>query len=384
MDLAAWHQQYETLYGTHISAGYYQDALLGISVAGNWSGFKIPLLDRAAIDRKLVQLDRAGKDIYFRVVPLKAGSYAPGERASADRNDVMPVAWGDGDTRNGEHKPFRGAFKGFPHPTIDQVLDMYAEVLPTSMSVGSGGGVHPYWVYASPLENAAGHNATMNILRRIEFALSQAAKERGFGMDTGITSDPARILRVAGSTNYKRKSDPRPVTILTTSSDIVYTFEELNRILPQIPKADPKRAIATTPKRTDRNQNNSWSAKVPVSYLMEEIWGMSTNDGDAETTEFRRWVYPREDGTASGTDTHAKTFLSERGTEYVVAYGGRVQDEWGVDDFRTPLTSWDMLLTCLGGNLPLARFMAKEFPVPSQDLVENLTAANEARHGILS
>lgn len=382
MDLAAWHQQYETLYGAHIAAGHYQKALLGISVPGNWAGVKIPLLDTAAIDRKLVQLDRAGKDIYFRVVPLKPGVYGPGERAGADRNDLMPAAWGDGDTRDGEHKPFRGEFKGFPHPTTDQVLDMYEDVLPPSMANGSGGGVHPYWLHATPLENACGHNASMNILRRIDYAMKQAAKERGFGMDTGITSDPARILRVAGSMNYKRKNDPRPVTVLTNNPGIVYTFEQLDAMLPHIPKAEPKRSIATSPKRTDRKQGNSWSAQVPVSFLMEAVWGMNTTDGDADTTDYRRWVYPREDGTASQSDRHAKTFLSERGVEYVVAYGGRIQDEWDVNDFRTALTSWDLLLTCLGGNMPLARFMAKEFPEPSLDLVDNLVAANETRHGI--
>jgi hypothetical protein len=76
---------------------------------------------------------------------------------------------------------------------------------------------------------------------RLHYAVKQGAKERGFGMDTGITSDLARILRVAGSHNFKRgKDDTKPVTILVDSPDVSYTFEELDAILPQLPKVQAK------------------------------------------------------------------------------------------------------------------------------------------------
>lgn len=377
MDLDAWRLQYETLYGRHLRAGHYDGALIGISTPGNWAGYKLKLQDTDAIEALLTKLDKQSKDIYFRVAPLQAGTYRSDERAGAERNVSLPCFWNDGDTEDGVHKPFRGEFKGFPHPTTSQMLEMIEEVLPASMIIGSGGGAHPYWELEQPAEQPIGtSHSTALLLARFEYFWKAEARKRGFGVDTGIASDTARILRVAGSRNFKREGDPKPVTILS-KSDVIYTVEQLDAILPQIPKVTVKKTVANTPRPTDGRTSNKWSAKVPVSFLMEEVWGMTT--GDDEDSEYRRWVYPREDGTSSGTDRHAKTFTSERGVEYVVAYGGRIQDEWGVDSFRQSLTSWDLLLTILGGDLSMARFIAEAFTKPSDDLVENLVTALESR-----
>lgn len=383
MDLDAWRLQYNALYGHHIERGEYADALLGISTPGNWAGFKIPLLDTDAIDRKLTQLDRQGKDIYFRVVPLQPGTYGPGERAGADRNLAMPAAWGDGDTADGVHKPFRGEFAGYRHPSTQEVLDMYWDIeLPPNLAIGSGGGVHPYLVFDNPIENALPGTPSLDLLLRLDHFIKEAAKARGFGMDTGITSDPARILRVAGSRNFKRgKDDPKPVTILAEGVGINYTFEELDEKLPPIPKIEKRTRVASVSTPGERKKGNAWAAVVPVSFLMEGVWGMETNDGDIDSGGERRWVYPREDGTASLKDKHAKTFLGEKsGAEFAVAYGGRIQDEWGVGDYRTALTSWDLLVTIVGGDGDLARYIAQQYPEPSEDLLDLLRAANERRY----
>lgn len=378
MDLDAWRLQYDTLYGHHLRAGRYNGALIGISTPGNWAGYKLKLQDTDAIEALLTKLDKQGKDIYFRVAPLLAGTYRFDERASAERNVSLPCFWNDGDTADGVHKPFRGEFKGFPHPTTGQMLEMVEEVLPASLTIGSGGGVHPYLILKEPAEQPIGaSHATAALLTRLEYLWKTEAKKRGFGVDTGIASDTARILRVAGSRNFKRQGDPQPVRILS-KSDVVYTVEQLDEILPQIPKVTVKKTVANTSRPSDGRTSNKWSAKVPVSFLMEEVWGMTTED-DADS-DYRRWVYPREDGTSSGTDKHAKSFVSEKGVEYVVAYGGRIQDEWGVASYRQALTSWDLLLTILGGNLPMARFISEAFPKPSDDLAENLVAALESRN----
>jgi hypothetical protein len=389
LDLNAWHTQYDRLYGRHIAAGHYQDALLGLSYPGNWAGDKIPLLDTDAIDRKLTQLDRAGKDIYFRIVPLEAGSYGHSERGAKERNLAMPCAFGDGDTIDGVHQPFKdgGEFKGFRHPATDEVLAMYHDLfLPPTLTVASGGGVHPYWVFDQTMENALPGTESYKMLLRLDYTIKEAAKARGFGMDTGITSDAARILRVAGSRNFKRSADPAPVTILDDNPMFIYSIDELDELLDHIPVAAPKqRTLASIAKIGDRKTSHKWSTAVPVSFLMEGVWGMETGDGDmgnpGENPKYgRKWVFPREDGTVNATALHAKTWVAESGTEWAVAYGNRIQEEWGVASYAEALTSWDLLCTIMGGDLAMARFITKTFPKPTEDLLDNLRAINEARY----
>lgn len=389
MDLNAWHHQYETIYGAHIAAGHYQNALLGISYPGSWAGDKIPLLDTAAIDRKLTQLDRAGKDIYFRIVPLEPGSYRRDERASKERNLAMPCAWGDGDTADGVHQPFKetGEFAGYRHPETDEVLGMYYDLfLPPTLAIASGGGIHPYWVFDETMDNALPGTESYKMLQRLDYTIKEEAKARGFGMDTGITSDAARILRVAGSRNFKRPEAPKPVTILDDNPLFIYTLDELDELLDHIPVAAPKqRTLATIAKIGDRKTSNKWSTAVPVSFLMEGVWDMETSDGDMgeageNANKGRKWKFPREDGTVNETALHAKTWVAESGTEWVVAYGNRIQSEWGVASYEEALTSWDLLCTIMGGNLAMARFITQKFPKPTQDLLDNLRTINERRY----
>ena len=76
--------------------------------------------------------------------------------------------------------------------------------MPPSAIVDSGGGVHPYWFLETPLDlQNGGYDSTRKLLVTLQ---------RTLGSDPNAT-DPARILRIPGTVNYKY-DPPRPVELL--------------------------------------------------------------------------------------------------------------------------------------------------------------------------
>jgi hypothetical protein len=388
LDLTAWRTQRETIYQHHLDAGRYpEDALLALSYPGNWAGDKFNLHDADGIERALTRRAAQGKDLYFRVSPMANRTYGPKERGGAVDGLGLPCLFGDFDTEDGEHAEFRGEAAGYRHPNTAEVLDMIQSVMPASLIIKSGGGLHAYWSTSSLISlqlNERGKIDTTSrqavLLENFDAMWVAESRKRGFSMDQGIAKDTARVLRVAGSSNYKT-DPPKPVEVLVNNPSVRYDHPWLFRNIPEAPKAAPSKARtlrgggASVARIGDRRTGMKWAKAVPVSYLMEGVWGMFTHDGDAED---REWFFPFEDD--GGKARHAKTITGEAsGAEFVVAYDTRLQEEWGVGGFNEALTSWDLLGLILDGNLSMARFIAATFPEPCQDLLDTLVAANAAR-----
>jgi hypothetical protein len=79
--------------------------------------------------------------------------------------------------------------------------------IPPSIIVNSGGGLHPYWLLRRPLElQQGGYAHAHSILRRLAQSVADV-------VDEGV-SEPARILRIPGSLNFKKEyGDPRSVVL---------------------------------------------------------------------------------------------------------------------------------------------------------------------------
>jgi hypothetical protein len=75
---------------------------------------------------------------------------------------------------------------------------------PASIVVNSGGGLHPYWLLQPPLDLRRSYDETRNLLQRLAFSVADI-------VDTGV-SEPARVLRLPGSLNFKY-DPPRRVTV---------------------------------------------------------------------------------------------------------------------------------------------------------------------------
>lgn len=90
-----------------------------------------------------------------------------------------------------------------------------------SMVVGSGGGIHVYWLT----------NRTMTVEEwyPLAVALVEATKKHDLKCDTSVTTDAARVLRVPGTYNYKTEP-AKPVKILART-DFDYMVEKLVKAL---------------------------------------------------------------------------------------------------------------------------------------------------------
>lgn len=121
----------------------------------------------------------------------------------------------------------------------------------TPYVVASGGGLHCYW----PLTSAVPIDSWKPVAENFK----RLCKQEGLAIDMTVTADAARVLRVPGTTNFKKKyATPRPVRILSEGDtfDFDVLAEHLRNKLvgtayeAQAPKIDlagtrPSKASAT-------------------------------------------------------------------------------------------------------------------------------------------
>ena len=105
--------------------------------------------------------------------------------------------------------------------------------------VHSGGGFHVYWVLNEPLQVT---NYGIDTLESINRHLSNC-----LGGDPG-THDISRVLRLAGTYNFKISENPRPVTIISNSSKMydyedfrIFAEKEADRLTPDTRKEKSER-----------------------------------------------------------------------------------------------------------------------------------------------
>jgi hypothetical protein len=75
-----------------------------------------------------------------------------------------------------------------------------------SILVASGHGLHAYWLSDRTL--------TVEEWQPYADALKTAARNKNLKIDASVTGDAARVLRVPGTTNYKKPDAPKPVRLL--------------------------------------------------------------------------------------------------------------------------------------------------------------------------
>lgn len=72
--------------------------------------------------------------------------------------------------------------------------------------IASGGGVHAYWPLAEEAE--------IDLWKPIAENFKRLCKQEGLNIDMTVTADAARVLRIPGTFNYKKKyGEPRPVEL---------------------------------------------------------------------------------------------------------------------------------------------------------------------------
>lgn len=78
--------------------------------------------------------------------------------------------------------------------------------LPPTIMVDSGNGIHAYWTLAEPVDKPTWQSLAENLKARV--------KEGGLYADEVVTADPARIMRLPSTMNWKDQSAPKQVRIV--------------------------------------------------------------------------------------------------------------------------------------------------------------------------
>ena len=88
--------------------------------------------------------------------------------------------------------------------------------------VGSGGGLHVYWPFEEAVDIVSWKPVAENFKR--------LCKQENMAIDMTVTADAARVLRVPGTTNFKKKyATPRPVRILAEGG--TFSFDALSKLI---------------------------------------------------------------------------------------------------------------------------------------------------------
>ena len=143
-----------------------------------------------------------GKDVYFALSSFTT----PGKRTADNAQSIRSLFI---DMDGYESKNAAGqALEKFMEATG---LDAFG----TPYIVISGGGLHVYWAFVEAVPVALWKPVAENLKR--------LCKQEGLAIDMTVTADAARVLRVPGTTNFKKKyATPRPVRLLNESAPVPF------------------------------------------------------------------------------------------------------------------------------------------------------------------
>ena len=152
-----------------------------------------------------VKLAGGGYDVYFNQAILKHRP-AKGRGAAVDAGAMLGL-WFDLDVAGPNHK--ESAL-----PTREQAETFIEEEIPfrASQTIWSGGGYQLHWCFSVPypVQDESDLEAFKSLSSRFQKTIIAKGKAHGWRLDN--TSDPARLLRIPGTYNFKR--DPVMVEVV--------------------------------------------------------------------------------------------------------------------------------------------------------------------------
>lgn len=164
----------------------------------------------------------AGRDVFYGV-GLAHKSYGPHGRCPSVEVSGMVAFICDADLLSEAH----------PEPTLPPTIEAAMSFMPRemepSMIVRTGNGFHAYWIFkeAWMFESAEERQRAMALHLRWHTHIQTLARQKGYSYKR--LADLARVLRVAGTQNWKDPLNPKPaeITSLTEHRYNPSDFEEL-------------------------------------------------------------------------------------------------------------------------------------------------------------
>ncbi|MBI1338474.1 MAG: hypothetical protein GC164_16145 [Phycisphaera sp.] len=182
-----------------------------------------------------------GYEVWFRVTPMH--TQPESGRGKVDDTAVMPALYIDLDVG----KPGSPTDAQAARKLLEELVP-----LPPSMVVGSGHGLHAYWVLKDPVTDL---EHAKHIAEGWKGYVQRRAETEGYKLDSVF--DLARILRLAGTRNYKSEP-PVPVTLEEHHTDRLHTTEALKSLW----EASPATAVATSTATPATRSSNDACDKV--------------------------------------------------------------------------------------------------------------------------
>jgi hypothetical protein len=219
LDVAAMRVHYDALFGSadrdYLALWHLPSRLTTWVNAG----------DVAAVIAALIRQGDGGNS--YNGIGLHPAPLGEHSRGTADGVCAIPGLWLDLDIAGPGHK----ATNRPPDADAAWQLIHAAVPLPPSYVVGSGGGLHCYWLLHEPwtFDNDGERQHAGRLVRMLQWLVVREARKHGWLVDS--LGDLSRVLRFAGTINRKNDVPERPVTVLQNVRRR-YSIEELERVLP--------------------------------------------------------------------------------------------------------------------------------------------------------
>ncbi len=244
-----------------------------------------------------------GHDVYVGVGLSKA-DHGPLRRCPSEEIAGISALWTDLDLKSEAHA------KLLPS-SIPEALMIVPPSMPPSIVIGTGNGVHPWWLLKEPLifDTDQERKDAARLVARWHSLLRLNAAARGWSYDR--LSDLARVLRIPGTINHKDPANPKEVTVLSLT-DHRYNLSDFEEFLDEagIPdqEAQEKAArewaerFADTPLVVDTN------ARIPQEML--DAW---MRDDMRFRNTWNRQRHDLKDQSQSGYDLALACFGVDAG-----------------------------------------------------------------------
>jgi hypothetical protein len=125
------------------------------------------------------------------------------------------------------------AHKGKDYPATIAEANSIATVggFPPSFKVNSGFGLHGYWLFKEPRIFASDTERLDTAVLVARWNGTVQANARAIGKVVDAVHDLARVLRVAGTINWKQKDSPRPVLLEAPANPTRFLVDDLEPLL---------------------------------------------------------------------------------------------------------------------------------------------------------
>ena len=185
-----------------------------------------------------------GSDVYVGV-GLACRDYGPAHRCGSDEIAGLAGFWADFDLRSDAHSK-----KALP-VTIPDALSIIQASMPPTIVVSTGNGAHAWWLLKEPhvFDNDQERKDTARLVARWHTLLRLRAAQCGWAFDR--LSDLARVLRIPGTINAKDPSNPKEVTVHSTT-DRRYNLSDFEEFLDEAAIPDPEAEERAARERAER------------------------------------------------------------------------------------------------------------------------------------